>query len=590
LRHPRVAAILADCRLPIADCRLPIADCRLPIADCRGRGRSMSQEMIVRQFRSTVLWPLQLMPVRPGHQIQRHWEVLDACRADNAWQQVTDEFGGDPARFRERHYKEFVTFLPYVQRVLYGAAAGQEAATTKSARSLHVYCRNDVRSVRLTLRRGEPPWVLAVERVQLFFFLDADIAVMAFEMQGNDLPLAVVQDILLRFGRAYPGFWDSHGDGGNCPRLVEWLGADGAVRARSDFEAHERYLTFAAQHRSPRIAAHWEFLLQPLALECPGEMAPLRYRQLEFHRMPQMAHLSVDDPAVLTRADFVRLGLAAGPGEPDDLPFSAATLADFERDCCDDRYWGRPGKHVPADARIITTRVAMSFIGSSGDKFFNGDETGLLAQFRRHYFLMFLMAHFQNAALVSMADELAVAMDRLTVGDTESVRNFKRTIRQMMEVFLRFTHRYWFHEMSNQAIAHDVFGRLRRFLGSEELYQQVRREVMDMSAYLDSDSARRQAHTVLRLTVVTIFGLVGTIATGLLGMNLLDESGASLSRRIGLIALTVAVVLMLTVFSIVRSKRLADFLDALSDERVRWSAKLVVLWEALLPHRGAGSR
>jgi hypothetical protein len=66
-----------------------------------------------------------------------------------------------------------------------------------------------------------------------------------------------------------------------------------------------------------------------------------------------------------------------------------------------------------------------------------------------------------------MSDELAVAMNRLTVGETESVKNFKRTIRQMMEVFLRFTHRYWFHEVSNQAIARAIYGRLSRLLGNE---------------------------------------------------------------------------------------------------------------------------
>ena len=41
-----------------------------------------------------------------------------------------------------------------------------------------------------------------------------------------------------------------------------------------------------------------------------------------------------------------------------------------------------------------------------------------------------------------------------------------------------------------------------------------------MSDYLDSDALRRQANTVVRLTVVTIFGLIGTVVTGFLGMNL----------------------------------------------------------------------
>ena len=33
---------------------------------------------------------------------------------------MADEFTGDPGEFKERHYGEFVTFLPYVQRFLYG--------------------------------------------------------------------------------------------------------------------------------------------------------------------------------------------------------------------------------------------------------------------------------------------------------------------------------------------------------------------------------------------------------------------------------------------------------------------------------------
>ena len=45
-----------------------------------------------------------------------------------------------------------------------------------------------------------------------------------------------------------------------------------------------------------------------------------------------------------------------------------------------------------------------------------------------------------------------------------------------------------------------------------------------MSDYLDSDVFRRHANTMLRLTVVTIFGLIGTVTTGFLGMNLIDEA------------------------------------------------------------------
>ena len=52
----------------------------------------------------------------------------------------------------------------------------------------------------------------------------------------------------------------------------------------------------------------------------------------------------------------------------------------------------------------------------------------------------------------------------------------------------------------------------------------------DMNEYLDSDSLRRQANTVLRLTVVTTFGLIGTVATGFLGMNLFAHAEEAAGR------------------------------------------------------------
>jgi hypothetical protein len=75
----------------------------------------------VRHFRQIVLWPVQLMPLRESAQIQQHWDVLGA---DSPWREVRDEFG-DPSQFQVRHYSEFVTFLPHVQRFLYGEGAAR---------------------------------------------------------------------------------------------------------------------------------------------------------------------------------------------------------------------------------------------------------------------------------------------------------------------------------------------------------------------------------------------------------------------------------------------------------------------------------
>ena len=531
---------------------------------------------IVRHFRQIVLWPVQLMPLKAGVQVQRHWEALGQCGTSNPWRNVRDELYGDPQVFQERHYKEFVTFLPYVQRFLYGSSVGQESAQRHGEPSIHVFRRTDIAKTRVQYEDGEQI-EFTVPHANLYFFLDADIAILALELHADNLSLDRVQDTLFRFGRAYPAYWDAQLRGGNCARGVEWLDENGKVLAASDYDARSKYMEHVKKHRAPAIAAHWEYLLKPLILEYPGQVGPLRYRQLEYYRMPIMAYVAVDDPTRMSRGDFVRLALGTRPGARDEQPYSSRSLENFETEYCDDRFWGRSGTAFSGDTRLICTGQILAVVGSADDYFFTGRETGMMGQFRHQYFLLFLIAHFHKAALVSMSDELAVAMNRLEIDDLNSVRQFKRAIRFAMEIFLRFTHRYWFHEVSNQAIARDIFRRLTRQLGNEEIYEEVRAEVEDMNEYLDTDSVRRQANTILRLTVVTIFGLIGTVATGFLGMNLIADANRPLGWRITFFLVVLGLTTLVTIYTIVKSRRLADFLDALSDERVGWKHKLKTL-------------
>jgi hypothetical protein len=207
-------------------------------------------------------------------------------------------------------------------------------------------------------------------------------------------------------------------------------------------------------------------------------------------------------------------------------------------------------------------------VGDARWPFFTDGATGVLAQFRHQHFLLFLIAHFQKAALLMFSDQLVHALERLEVGNPESVKQFKRVIRQRFEIFLRFTHRYWFHDVSEQAVAKALFHLCAEHLGLDPLYAEVKERIHDMDEYLDSDSLRRQANTVVRLTVVTIFGLVGTITTGFLGINLIAAAEEPLATKIGYTALVLVATLWLTLYTIVKSKRLSDFLDALSDERL----------------------
>ena len=47
-------------------------------------------------------------------------------------------------------------------------------------------------------------------------------------------------------------------------------------------------------------------------LQNTEQTGPIRYRQLEYYRMPLMAYLALDEPTKLRRGDIVRLALASG--------------------------------------------------------------------------------------------------------------------------------------------------------------------------------------------------------------------------------------------------------------------------------------
>ena len=112
-------------------------------------------DKIIRHFRQILLWPIQLVPIREDAPIQKHWERLQTPDTDNPWRGLADEFTGDPRQFQERHYSEFVTFLPHVQRFLYGEGKGGEVDVEQES-SIRVYRRCDVAKVRVTFPGSDP--------------------------------------------------------------------------------------------------------------------------------------------------------------------------------------------------------------------------------------------------------------------------------------------------------------------------------------------------------------------------------------------------------------------------------------------------
>jgi hypothetical protein len=531
----------------------------------------------VRQFRLALLWPLRLMPSAGGDAVQRRaWQELHALGDASAWREVVDEYTGDREGFHERHYNEFVTFLPQVQHFLYGEGRARRGAGDRGAESpMRVFRRHDVAAVRVVPREGDAPLTLQVVHVDLYFFYDVDVVLFNLELRADELVLAHAQEVMYRLGRGYPAAWDAQGRALNCMAETQWLDAGGRVLAGADMHERDAFLADVCEHRAPRIASHWAFLLAPLVPDHTPGAGALRFRQLEYYRMPLMAWLALDDPCALSRSDFIRLGLvvdAAGGGAP---PFAEQHLADFESRHCFDRFWADAG---PAPrTRYLCSGHALVVVGSARSTFYCCPDRGVLAQFRHQHFLLFLIAHFQKAALLMFSDRMVEALKRLDVTDATSIKHFKREIRSAFEGFLRFTHRYWFHEISDQAQARALFRLTTGHLGIDPLYTEVKERIGGMSDYLEADSLRRQANMIVRLTVVTILALIGALTTGFLGMNLLDEGNAPIARRIALFALVATGTVVLTFYTVAKSKRLADFLDAVSDERLSAWAKVKAL-------------
>jgi hypothetical protein len=532
----------------------------------------------VRHFRKVLFWPVQLMPLENG---QPYWEVLAKEGQDHHWRRLKDRFQEDELDFEERHYKEFVAFLPYVQRFIYGESfshLSHAKGDIPGGSALKIFRRRGVKSLRLEVSASDVPITLNVEHIELWFFDDVNVAFLKVELSGNDLPFAWVCDLLYRFGRAYPTGWDEDGHGKHNVHRAEWLSADGTVLAASDSDNREKFLSYTRKHRSPGIAAHWDFLLRPLVLDPSEETGILRYRQIEYHRMPLMAFLALDNPRAISRENWLRLGLVTTLHPDEEIPAHDLDVTGFEKRYCYDRFWANT--EAGPNTRFLCTGRAFIVVGDAKAEYFHDRTRGILAQFRHQYVLLFMIAHFHRASLLVFSERMVDSVHDLDIHQPQSISRFRRRIYSTFEAFLRFTHRYWFHELSERAHVQALYRLCSKHLGNDDLYQDVKEELRDMSQYLDSNAQRQQSTTIVRLTVVTTFSMVGTVVTGFLGMNLIAEAEAPISERMIYFLITTLIVTILMIFALLKSKQLSDVMDVLSDDQKSLRARMSMLGRA----------
>jgi Mg2+ and Co2+ transporter CorA len=165
-----------------------------------------------------------------------------------------------------------------------------------------------------------------------------------------------------------------------------------------------------------------------------------------------------------------------------------------------------------------------------------------------------------------LSDRLVAAIKRLEVQSSRSTVRFRSEIYALQESFMSFTQRYWIGDASHQDQARDLFRMLRRQLDTEATYRDLRSEIFDSVQYLDSDVLRRQTGSMHRLTAVTILGLIGTVATGFLGMNLIAAADAPLGTRLTIFGVVLASTALVILLVVVASRPLTALFDRISGE------------------------
>jgi len=524
--------------------------------------KAQAPARIANQFREIVLWPLQIVTAGQKNGFEGCGALFDKASEETPWVSA-GPFGG--GHFEERHYREFISFLPHAQRFLYGDAPA-DGRRNPGDIPMKVYRRSDIKKVRITTERGAVPVVCDVLHIDLYFFYEVNTAILVCEIGALDLPLEIAQGITQTFGRAYPAGWTKDGQPVHCADLIEWLDENDTVLSASDYEDRERYLDFVGTRRAPCIAKHWEFVLAPIVNAASSDPGPLRFREIEYYRMPVMTYITLPSLDVLTKRDYIALTLATRPSKTGIMPYSKRFVQKFEANHVYERLYSGGLDAPELETRFLTSGEAFAIVSAGENPSLTDDQRGLLSQFRHQYFRLFLVAHFHKASLLMISDQLVATLKRLDPAKPESLLAFRDETLLLQENFLRFSQRYFFTELSGRAHVRDLFRMLRRHLSIDALFNEVKGELFDLVKYLDSNSIRKQNASMHRLTVVTTVGLIGTIVTGFLGMNLLAYAEESLSYRIEYFLAVLAAVTVFVTLTIVYSKPLTRLFDRLSGE------------------------
>ena len=461
--------------------------------------------IFVDPFDVTFVWPLRLKGSGDGKEPGRESVKLALIAGD--WKPIEDLVKRDGLPDENGYaYAEMVYFHPFVQNFLYGRKNSRPGGRADPTH-FDLYRLPRLSGKKLKIEEGTWEEAFVIHEV-LFHSFDGEIAILT-----------------LRLGATRPVTWDSARNTVSLMRTAyfqhysvvkEEMGQDGVKtpvwRGGGGIEGvHIEGLPGeigegkvdpmdALGTLEPEIYQHWNDLLGPL------KKAGIKARPLGDHRIPVMAFLGLEDPTCLEPEEWFALSEADCAQFPRYAPaFRDKALAEATYD----RWWDR------SDPRLRHRYLAgpmtySAVIAAPADRppWFERIRTS----WRRQHYQMFLLAHYQRAALLDLQDRIARAADKADWDDAALLREVG-SIQRRMAVFSSSCS---FLEISPQVQGQELYSLLRKRLALDSLYEGVINDKALLGNWL---VAREEQRSARRWEVINLWAIPLALAFTFLGAN-----------------------------------------------------------------------
>ncbi|MEK7995061.1 MAG: hypothetical protein AAB403_14745 [Planctomycetota bacterium] len=456
---------------------------------------------MVDPFDLILLWPVRLRRREEKQSASAHARaVLDksACR----WTREEDLLRREKEGINDGYaWGEFAYFYPFFRRFLYG-----DSREGRGGAEFALYRLSPGKAEWIVV--GEKDWKESFQIKQVWLYImENDTAILKVDLA---VPKPISWDSALNatseLRKTYYSHWyqdpgDGTWKGGGARSGIYLKAGESPTDAKPSPEDRQEEMKESLSHRQPRLLPHWADLLQPMILGPAGENS-VGFEVLGDNRMAVMAFAGTESPETLSEHEWFALSQADGAGfNPCAAGFRDAELAKV----CYDRWWD-PQYADPEQQkqRYITGPMTFATVvkaRSAADPYWLASNR---EKWRRQYFQLFFLTHYQRAALLILQHQIAETADLLQSGKRGVLLEKIRATQQEMA---RFSSRCWFADVTPQIQGQELYLGLKSQLSLDQLYKEVMDDKGLLADWVMSEFRQRLESIVIPAAI--ILGLLG---------------------------------------------------------------------------------